>query len=100
MPFSSNENYNHQIHKVMFQVCIHNSFLQKYKQNSNNMFVAEWAIEKELTRQQQDTFIVAWSFVVVKDAKDTFHCNFKEGMQAHFLGYKGVNLGWTTNFHK
>jgi hypothetical protein len=31
------KNYNHQIHKVMLQVCIHNSFLQRYKQNSNSM---------------------------------------------------------------
>jgi hypothetical protein len=58
-PFSPSENYNHQIQKVMLQVCIHNSFLQKYKQNLDNMFVVEWAIEKELTRQQQATFIVA-----------------------------------------
>jgi hypothetical protein len=31
------KNYNHQIHKVILQICIHNSFLQRYKQNSNNM---------------------------------------------------------------
>jgi hypothetical protein len=64
------------------------------------MFVVEWAIEKELTRQQQATFIVAWSFAIVKETKDRFHYNFKDGMWAYPLGYKGVNLGWTTNLHK
>ncbi len=61
MAFFPSENYNHQIHKVMFQVCIHNSFFKKCKQNLDNMFVAERIIERGLTRQQQVTYIVAWS---------------------------------------
>jgi hypothetical protein len=60
------------------------------------MFVAERAVGKELTKQQRTTFIVAWSFATIKEAKDKFRSNFKEGMQAHPLGYKGVNLGWIT----
>ncbi len=59
MAFSPSENYNHQIHKVMFHVCIHNSVLKKCKQNLDNMFVAERIIERGLTRQQQVTYIVA-----------------------------------------
>jgi hypothetical protein len=31
------KNYNHQIHKVMLQVCIHNSLLQRYKQKLDSM---------------------------------------------------------------
>jgi hypothetical protein len=84
----------------MLQIYIHNSFLQKYKQKLDSMFVVERVAEREFTKQQLITFIVAWSSATIKEAKDKFHCNFKKGMQAHPLGYKGVNLGWTTHFHK
>jgi hypothetical protein len=30
--------------------------------------------------------------MAVRKANDKFHHNFKEGMQAHPFGYKGVNL--------
>jgi recombinational DNA repair protein RecT len=94
------KNYNDKMHKVMLQIYIHNSFLQKYKQKSDNMFVAENVIEREFTKQQRTTFILAWSSATIKESQDKFHYNFKEGMQAHPLRYQGVNLGWTTHFHK
>jgi hypothetical protein len=36
---------------------------------------------------------MAWSSLVVKKVGDRFHYNFKIGLQAHLLGYMGVNLG-------
>ncbi len=64
------------------------------------MIIVEWTVEKELIKQQA-TFITTWSPVVIQETWwDKIHHNFKEGMWAHPLGYKGVNLGWPTNLDK
>ncbi len=46
--------------------------------------------------KQQANFIVAWSSSVVIEARNKFHYNFKAGLRAHPLRYKGVNLGEIT----
>jgi hypothetical protein len=49
------------------------------------MTIVDPASKKEFIKQQLITFIVTWSFVVIKEVGDKFHCNFKEGMQVHPL---------------
>jgi hypothetical protein len=41
-------------------------------------------------------FITAWSSSTMKEVGDRFHYNFKVGLQIHPCGYRGVNLGSTT----
>ncbi len=36
--------------------------------------------KKELTKQQQATFIVAWSSSIIKKIRNKFRYNFQEGM--------------------
>jgi hypothetical protein len=57
------------------------------------MIVIEQAAEREFTRQQWATFIIVWSSTTIKKTWDKFHCNFKEGIRVHPLGYIGVHLG-------
>lgn len=54
----------------------------------------ERLVKREFAKQQAN-FIVAWSSLVVREAKNKFHYNFKVGMQVRLLGYKGVNLAST-----
>jgi hypothetical protein len=54
----------------------------------------ERLVKREFAKQQAN-FIVAWSSLAVREAKNKFHYNFKVGMQACLLGYKGVNLAST-----
>ncbi len=56
--------------------------------------------KKELTKQQQINFIITWSSLEVRKAGNKFHRNFKVGMQAVPLGYRGVNFGSTTDRQK
>jgi hypothetical protein len=42
------------------------------------MTMAKWVVERELTRQQRATFIIAWSFITIKEVQDTFHHKFKK----------------------
>jgi hypothetical protein len=49
-------------------------------------------VEKELVKQQQANFNVAWSSSIVREARNKFHYNFKASLRACLLGYKGVNL--------
>jgi len=53
--------------------------------------------KRELVKQQQDNFIVAWSSSLVRETRNRFHYNFKASIQAHPLGYRGVNLGSITS---
>jgi len=50
--------------------------------------------------KQWANFIVVWSSLVVKEARNKFHYNFKAGMQGRLFGYKGVNLGSTMEAYK
>jgi hypothetical protein len=52
--------------------------------------------EKKLAKQQKTNFITAWSSSIMKEVGNKFHYNFKVGLRAHLCGYKGVNLGSTT----
>jgi hypothetical protein len=45
-------------------------------------------------------FILTWLANEVKFVGDKFHQNFQAGLQAHPLGYRGVNLGYTMEAHK
>jgi hypothetical protein len=62
--------------------------------------IVERQVEKELAKQQQANFIVTWSSLAVREARNRFHCNFKADMQADPLGYRGVNLGSTIDRQK
>jgi hypothetical protein len=42
------------------------------------MIVAEHEVERELTKQQQATFIVAWSSITIKEVEDKFHAISKK----------------------
>jgi hypothetical protein len=56
----------------------------------------EKLVERELVKQQWADFIAAWSSSTVRKVGYKFHSNFKVGLWAHPLGYKGVNLGEIT----
>jgi hypothetical protein len=43
------------------------------------MTAVEWVVERKLTRQQWTTFIIAWSFITIKEVGDTFHHKFQRG---------------------
>jgi hypothetical protein len=58
--------------------------------------IVEKLVERELVKQQRANFIVAWSSLAIKKARDIFHNNSKASMQAHLLGYMGLNLGEIT----
>jgi len=53
--------------------------------------------EREFAKQHRTSFILIWSSIIVKEVRDIFHFNFKEGMKVQPNGYRGVNLGETTN---
>jgi hypothetical protein len=53
-------------------------------------------VERKLVKQQQANFIRSWSPSIVREVGNKFHYNFKAGLWAHPLGYKGVNLGEIT----
>jgi hypothetical protein len=53
--------------------------------------IVERTIERELIKQHQT------SFTTIRKVRDKFHCNSKEGMTTHPIGYKGVNVGEITN---
>lgn len=53
-----------------------------------------WLIEhfKKQRKNDRIRFTQAWNTLVVKYVSERFHHNFKVGLQAHLLGYEGVNL--------
>jgi hypothetical protein len=57
-------------------------------------------VERKLVKQQWANFIVAWSSSTIREVWDKLHYNFKVGLQAHLLGYKGVNFGEITQVYK
>jgi hypothetical protein len=59
--------------------------------------IVEKLVERELVKQQQANFITSWSSSAAKEAGNIFHNNSKASMQAHLLGYMGLNLGEITH---
>ncbi len=53
-----------------------------------------WLIEHFKRQRKNDRirFTQAWNTLVVKYVSERFHHNFKVGLEAHLLGYEGVNL--------
>jgi hypothetical protein len=66
----------------------------------NSFTVVERVIYWEFDEQLQAMFILTWLANEVKFVGDKFHQNFQAGLQAHPLGYRGVNLGYTMEAHK
>jgi len=64
------------------------------------MTVVKRLVKKKLVKQQRANFIVAWSSSIVRKVGNKFHYNFKAGMQAHHVGYMGMNLGSITHVQK
>jgi hypothetical protein len=60
----------------------------------------ERLVQKELAKQQRENSVAAWSLLIVKEVGDKFHYDFKAGLRAHPCGYRGVNLGSTTQVYK
>lgn len=52
--------------------------------------------KRELVKQQAN-FIIMWSSSLVKEAINRFHYNFNVSIQAHPLGYRGVNFDSITS---
>ncbi len=65
---------------------------KQVRKTFTSLIATKKLVEKELVKQQQANFIATWSPSIVKEARDRFHSNFKVGLQAHPLGYMGVNL--------
>ncbi len=53
-----------------------------------------WLIKHLEMQRKNDRirFTQAWNILIVKYASQRFHHNFTAGLQAHPLGYQGVNL--------
>ncbi len=64
------------------------------------MNVAKRLVEKKLRKQERVNFILAWSSSIVRKVGNKFHYNFKVGMQAHPIGYMGMNFGSITHVQK
>ncbi len=58
--------------------------------------IANWELEKQ---QWAKAILTRWNNAI-KFASDRFHQNFQVGLQAHPLGYIGLNLGCMTKVHK
>jgi hypothetical protein len=54
------------------------------------LIAIEKLAKRKLVKQQLANFIATWSSSIVKEVGDKFHSNFKAGLQAHLLKYKGV----------
>jgi hypothetical protein len=57
------------------------------------LITIEKLVEKKLLKQQRANFIATWSSLTIKEVGNKFHYTFKASLQAHPLGYRGVNLG-------
>ncbi len=70
------------------------------KKTHTMLIVVERLAERELIKQQWANFIATCSSSAVREVGNKFHYNFKVGLRAHPLGYKGVNIGGITQVQK
>jgi hypothetical protein len=66
----------------------------------NSFIIVERVIHWKFEEQLQARFILTWLANEVKYVGDKFHENFQARLQAHPLGYKGVNLGCMMEVHE